>query len=324
MNLICRLTRNAEVHHSEAQHKNSSSSKLDDESIYGENQENDNLIRFTKIRVKSNQVDVKKRQRQVMFRPLNESDKETIRILHEEWFPVRYQDDFYDSLTKNAMLVGGGRLFSAVALLMQDEECDFLEAENGISQSNLTRSLEYEMPGLRENFCSIVDPERATCDRMIGCVVGSFVKSSKAPTELRSRFICNPLKHSEIFYIMTLGATAEFRNMGLGTALVKRCLKVAEENLSCGAIYLHVITYNKAAIRLYEKLDFVKITEIKDYYNIDGKNYNCYLYARHIHGTYMSLNSSILSHLSNFLLSVWNALTSQCYSALRIETSSNC
>ncbi|KAL3789080.1 hypothetical protein ACHAW5_009819 [Stephanodiscus triporus] len=50
-----------------------------------------------------------------------------------------------------------------------------------------------------------------------------------------------------------------------------------------GALYLHVITYNEGAIRLYERLGFVRVKEIKDYYLINSVNYDCYLYARYFH-----------------------------------------
>mmetsp|Transcript_30112 Transcript_30112/g.36795 ORF Transcript_30112/g.36795 Transcript_30112/m.36795 type:complete len:319 (+) Transcript_30112:13-969(+) len=247
----------------------------------------------------------KKRQRRVVFRPLKEGDKDTIRSLHEEWFPVRYKDDFYDSLITNKMAGSGEPLFSSVALLVPEDD----EGKN--------ESYE-EGNGNTGDGASAIDIENGS-NRVIGCVVGSFVRSSRAPSEIGPLLIKNPHRHSQMFYIMTLGATTEFRKMGLGTALVERCLQLAKRNKRCGVVYLHVITYNNAAIRFYEKLGFVRVTEIKDYYTIEGVNYNCYLYAKYIHGNQVTLSKGFFTILADWVTSVWNTLTFPFYSALRLE-----
>ena len=66
---------------------------------------------------------------------------------------------------------------------------------------------------------------------------------------------------------MTLGTTREFRRYGLGSVLVNRVVDMIEEQEECGALYLHVITYNDGAIRLYEKLGFSRVKEIKGMYH---------------------------------------------------------
>ena len=66
---------------------------------------------------------------------------------------------------------------------------------------------------------------------------------------------------------MTLGTTREFRRCGLGSILVNKVVDMIQdqhnEDLICGALYLHVILYNKGAIRLYERLGFMKVKLIK-------------------------------------------------------------
>ena len=83
---------------------------------------------------------------------------------------------------------------------------------------------------------------------------------------------------------MTLGTALEYRRCGIGRRLVDDCLQRAKENRYCGAIYLHVITHNKPAIRFYERMNFEWITEIKNYYCIEGQHYNCYVYAKAVNG----------------------------------------
>ena len=70
-----------------------------------------------------------------------------------------------------------------------------------------------------------------------------------------------------MFYIMTLGTTREFRRCGLGSLLVNTVVNMIEseeeQELVCGALYLHVIVYNLGAIRLYERLGFMMVKKIK-------------------------------------------------------------
>jgi GNAT superfamily N-acetyltransferase len=54
----------------------------------------------------------------------------------------------------------------------------------------------------------------------------------------------------------------------------------AKQRHYCETAYLHVIIQNQAAIRFYEKLGFSRLREIADYYTIDEKKHNCYLYAK--------------------------------------------
>jgi len=121
---------------------------------------------------------------------------------------------------------------------------------------------------------------------------------------------------TDVFYIMTLGVIEEYRKKGLATYLVERAVQEqitggqdeddwdepdscsdntpegtpeiyraqtpskSSSRYRCETAYLHVIIQNKAAIRFYEKLGFARLREIADYYTIDEKKYNCYLYAK--------------------------------------------
>ena len=100
----------------------------------------------------------------------------------------------------------------------------------------------------------------ATGEQIIGCVVGTFVSSTYPSTQHISSLeevprrdeTCRLLvpdgyenRYSRMFYIMTLGTSREFRRIGLGSMLVKRVIDLVERTHDCGALYLHVITYNK-------------------------------------------------------------------------------
>mmetsp|Transcript_32319 Transcript_32319/g.43006 ORF Transcript_32319/g.43006 Transcript_32319/m.43006 type:complete len:381 (-) Transcript_32319:200-1342(-) len=162
-------------------------------------------------------------------------------------------------------------------------------------------------------------------EEIAGCIVGSFVSyeaickkanyknnnnndSNTIVEETTKILISNPNKHTKMFYIMTLGTVNTYRNCGIGSTLVERCIKeVVERDLECGAVYLHVITYNFAAIQFYERLGFVRVKEIEDYYRINGKNHNCYLYARYFHGN--KGHWTVISYLASLVSSVWKQFT---------------
>ncbi len=52
-------------------------------------------------------------------------------------------------------------------------------------------------------------------------------------------------------YIMTLGVIDEFRQKGVGKMLVNRIIQIGKKYQNIKLVSLHVISYNKAAIRFY-------------------------------------------------------------------------
>ena len=112
-------------------------------------------------------------------------------------------------------------------------------------------------------------------------------EESPSRDETASLLIPNPSIHRTMFYIMTLGTCREFRRCGLGSKLVTRVIDMIQSQRPlgqqrhvrdfsgrangegdkevgcCGALYLHVITYNEGAIKLYEKLGFMRVKKIE-------------------------------------------------------------
>lgn len=93
-------------------------------------------------------------------------------------------------------------------------------------------------------------------EKIIGCIVGSFNTLDNIESSLSTFLIKDPHTHSRVFYIMTLGTATEYRKLGIGSNLVERAISYAKQDERCGAVYLHVITYNQTAISFYEKLGF--------------------------------------------------------------------
>ncbi len=173
------------------------------------------------------------------------------------------------------------------------------------------------------------------CGEIIaGCIVGSFLSSSMhsvktgARDETATLLVPDPDEYPEMFYIMTLGTSMQFRRVGLGSILVNRVVDMIKSKQGCGALYLHVITYNATAIKLYERLGFSCVKKIRGertsaqteqnfvsfiltlyiyclfpgYYTINSVNYDCFLYARYFHGNLGHNNSDSLSNAARLIL----------------------
>ncbi|CAI5967532.1 unnamed protein product [Closterium sp. NIES-65] len=52
----------------------------------------------------------------------------------------------------------------------------------------------------------------------------------------------------------------------------------------CAAVYLHVVTYNAAAIRFYRSLRFCYRRRLSRFYYLEGGEYNALLFARYVNG----------------------------------------
>jgi histone acetyltransferase MCC1 len=137
------------------------------------------------------------------------------------------------------------------------------------------------------------------------CVVGCFIQATSLSAKLRDTLIRNPYQHTKLFYIMTVGTTIQ--KQGIGTLLIQQCLEQVQQHPDCGAVYLHVLTSNAAAIQMYESLGFDRVQEIPNYYTTtDNLRRNCYLYAKYVHG-----NRGRRIILWQLLLSNWYALKRQ-------------
>lgn len=249
---------------------------------------------------------------QLHFRSLRLTDHQSVKELHEELFPVKYSDEFYDSVVKNETL-DGRPLYScvAVACTRNKESCYRVCYGNGrlieIDQHPLKRLGQYI--GIEKDILSQLDQDssQSTSDGplylqqitkdtpegycrgvstfvnddelslietgsnnainpVVGVIVGAFMSISETNIQSLKKLVRNPKTHDRLFYIMTLGSSHSMRRKGLSTKLVSDCIRLVRQVKDCGAIYLHVITHNDAAIQFYEKLGFYRIEEIQGNY----------------------------------------------------------
>ena len=175
------------------------------------------------------------------WRTIEPRDRRRIQELHEEWFPVSYQQEFYDSLVHEKMPHTGEPLFTCVATLDKDQD-----------------DIERDKVGPNDTNGDNDDTE----DTIVACVVGALVNANKLNSASRQLLISDVERHCRLFYIMTLGTVSNYRHAGIGTALVEKCIEQVMNDPCCGVLYLHVITLNHAAIRFYERLGFWRVQEI--------------------------------------------------------------
>ena len=111
--------------------------------------------------------------------------------------------------------------------------------------------------------------------KVIGCILAQFNKVGKIDDKNLFADSYEPAR--EVLYILTLGLTHEYRRSGLGTRLLQFAMENARNNACCGAIYLHVIHYNEAAIRFYERNDFMFFRSLDEFYSIGESYFMAYL-----------------------------------------------
>ncbi|WAR05542.1 NAA50-like protein [Mya arenaria] len=67
-------------------------------------------------------------------------------------------------------------------------------------------------------------------------------------------------------YIMTLGALAPYRRLGIGTVMLDHVLDICTKDGNYDNVFLHVQVNNEGAIKFYEKHGFAIVEEKKNYY----------------------------------------------------------
>ena len=244
----------------------------------------------------------------IRFRRIEPKDRVQIQALHEEWFPVEYQQDFYDDLCLHQRMCHSGHaLYTMVAVISKRDKNDIATSETPppLSASTSTSSTSSPPPAQRDK-----DEIDTSDEQIIACLVGCVLSAHKLNATSRQLLVPDwPHRHSKLFYIMTLGTVNEYRHLGLATQLVNQVIdSVVQRHTDMGTIYLHVITVNDAAIRFYEdKLGFWRVQEIVDYYTIDGNPYNCYLYARYFHGNRGHLD--VFKVVSRWISTLWSSVS---------------
>ena len=215
------------------------------------------------------------------FKPVFESDIDELKKLHQEWFPIDYDDAFYKALSSNNVL-------SIVA------SCEYMQRKCILGAVAFRKRFVKRCSLLGRYFNNDKEPSADDRELLRGYsgIMGPFADS---------------LRGTWAAYIMTLGVVDEFRRRGLGLRLISETVKYVEETcLDVGLIYLHVVEYNTPAMRLYEKCGFVRVGRIEEFYSIRNKPYACYVYA------YYTAHLGLRPPVFVTLWHTWQVVTSRC------------
>mmetsp|Transcript_26177 Transcript_26177/g.59593 ORF Transcript_26177/g.59593 Transcript_26177/m.59593 type:complete len:320 (-) Transcript_26177:120-1079(-) len=206
------------------------------------------------------------------FRPLGADDFDEMIALHTEWFPVSYDEAFYNKSVQGEIFTlvathsldpadcGAGRSSSSTA-------CGARGSEELLGMITMSTTCEHHC----DDIMSVLGADCATiCKRK--------PRSRDSPDdEEDSDLGC-------LAYILTLGVVDGFRRRGLARELLRQAvLYVNREMPHVHAIYLHVVTYNLAAIALYESMKFLLIGQFNSFYFLHGQPYDSFLYALYVH-----------------------------------------
>ncbi|KAE8875861.1 hypothetical protein PF010_g9233 [Phytophthora fragariae] len=186
-------------------------------------------------------------ERVIYFRDLSSRDIPQVRLLHEEWFPIRYNQAFYDGAAQGLWMETGGPLFARLAVELQPPQV-----------------------------------EQRRDEHILGAVTASTLQLSKVDDP--DLIAPDDWEHTHVMYILTLGTQASVRRMGIASALLQECIAQACRQPQCGAVYLHVKADNLSARHFYEKNGFQNLRYLEDYYMIDGVRHDAFLYIRYVNG----------------------------------------
>ena len=123
------------------------------------------------------------------------------------------------------------------------------------------------------------------------CMVGAVISQCVSVTTMGLDYQCGLVhprcrhRFPRVAYIMTLGTALAARRRGVASALLRRCVAHYERgDPGVGAVFLHVITYNRSALGFYEHHGFTMMKCVKNYYTINGRPHDCYVYFRPLNG----------------------------------------
>ena len=200
-------------------------------------------------------IGLKINQEKIIYKPLSKNNFLEVKNLHKEWFPIDYDDNFFSEVLNN----NGNKYFTIGAFY-------------NINKDNINKEI---ILGLA--FCQY----EYVIDRLHTFINSKIFDEIYNNLSIYDEFkSCLKCQFQKCIYIMTIGVLDEFRKMNIGSNLLNYIYNNALEIDGCIGVYLHVIYYNEAAIKFYQKIKFKKVNKIDNYYCFNGKYYDSYVFFR--------------------------------------------
>lgn len=220
-------------------------------------------------------IDTRGALRGLRPRRLRAADMDECVRLHRRLFPIEYERRFYDaavSETENVVTLGafeptasGGsgaatapeRMVAVVTARVQAR----IEDEDKPVRRFLRRDARF-VAGALKTFLR----------KMWRRVRARYPRGSEPGTTSFGRPVFTTPDASEYtpyVYVLTVGVDAEYRRRGIAKALLERTLSRAAKERGCAVAYLHVISHDVGALRMYESLGFEVVGKHVDFYTLD-------------------------------------------------------
>eukprot|EP00123_Amoebidium_parasiticum_P002710 comp13989_c0_seq1/m.9809 comp13989_c0_seq1/g.9809 ORF comp13989_c0_seq1/g.9809 comp13989_c0_seq1/m.9809 type:complete len:227 (-) comp13989_c0_seq1:148-828(-) len=187
----------------------------------------------------------------VTFRPLRPSDYDVVACLHTQWFPVRYNQQYFSDVTSVS-----DRYFTLAAT-----------DTNGCIVGLLVAELMPESRWHPEDS-DILGLSFELGDRWAAYLMTLGVSTTYRRQGLGSQLLALFLSHLE------------------GSSIHPDQPPISSDSASikCQAIYLHVLSTNTPACRFYETHGFVAHRTHPHYYRLDGGRQDGLTYVKYING----------------------------------------
>jgi len=223
------------------------------------------------------------------FRSIDPTDHDVIKALHEECFPVKYSDRFFRDACMGKGFRGGD-LYTCLCVEQATQRVV------GFIFAQIQTETEAEDKGL----LGARSPGNLLMPTSGGGVGGAQQQQQQQQQEQQQQqqqqqqnSASSPSGARYVCYILTLGLVTSYRRSGLGSQLLEHCVNHARANPNCGAVYLHVIHNNPAAIAFYKRNDFLHLRTLSHFYVINGESHTALL---------------LIFYINNFSRPAWHRL----------------
>lgn len=176
----------------------------------------------------------------ITYREVLPADLDSIRQLYDSSFPIKYDDAFYEEVSKKNRK--GNKVYTYVATI------------NRAEGDHLVGAITFQIAPLR--------------DRDHDSNLKTFVSTADVKFNRNAS------------YIMTVATHCNFKRKGIASQLIEKCQRVSRQIHNCVMTYLHVIYWNDSAMALYTKHGFSELTFLPEFYHFDSRTHDAYLFGK--------------------------------------------
>ncbi len=242
-------------------------------------------------------------QTMIKLRKIVKEDIRQIRPLFKEWFPLDYDDSFYEKIFLQQDNQNG------LSLIAYIENPKFHKKENASET----------YPGnINNNSINIHNNDDNNDEKLnnfyelqhliLGVIITNkdplenFIK--KIPYKFDNLSYLDELTFETKYfnYVLSLGVIDECRRLRIGSLILNEIIRISNMDYNCLGIFLHVVVYNLTAIKFYEKHHFEEINHLYNYYYIEGNYYDSKVMGRLFHNHEKTLNRNILIRFFEIIL----------------------